>query len=239
MQLDLLPTRTGSAAENMAVDFLLLQRYPTQTHARFRHYDWHRPSFTFGYSQPLAFVHAQLPAGETVELCRRPTGGGVVDHREDWTYALVIPHNHSLHEERATESYRLVHACIAESLNQLGEPAVLQPPAEKKASDPAGCGPGVCFTKAEPFDVIHPQTLAKIAGAAQKRSRQGLLFQGSIARKAVSPQLDWETFETLLTARLAQVLGWPATTCAWPELSEDEISALTEQYSSAAWNAFR
>ncbi|MCU6551020.1 lipoyl protein ligase domain-containing protein, partial [Klebsiella pneumoniae] len=91
MTLDLLPTRTGGAAENMATDFLLLQRYSNETHARFRHYGWHRPAFTFGYSQKIAFVRAQLPADTPVELCRRPTGGGVVDHRDDWTYALVIP----------------------------------------------------------------------------------------------------------------------------------------------------
>ena len=36
MQLDILPFRTASAAENMAMDFLLLRRYP-QPHARFRH----------------------------------------------------------------------------------------------------------------------------------------------------------------------------------------------------------
>ena len=35
--LDLLPARTGGAAENMAVDFLLLQRYPRAGTARFRH----------------------------------------------------------------------------------------------------------------------------------------------------------------------------------------------------------
>jgi lipoyl(octanoyl) transferase len=96
MQLDLLPTRAGGAAENMAVDFLLLQRYPAAENARFRHYNWHRPAFTFGYGQLLGYVKEQLPAGEPVELCRRPTGGGVVDHRNDWTYALVIPGEHAL-----------------------------------------------------------------------------------------------------------------------------------------------
>ena len=102
MRLDLLPFRLGGAAENMAVDFLLLQRYPAADAARFRSYGWHRPAFTFGYSQALDFVRTQLPAGETPDLCRRPTGGGVVDHREDWTYALVIPRGHPLEDMRAT-----------------------------------------------------------------------------------------------------------------------------------------
>jgi len=97
MQLDLLPHRTAGAAENMAADFLLLQRYPEPAHARFRHYDWRGPAFTFGYGQKIAYVRDQLAAlapGEHPDLTRRPTGGGVVDHRNDWTFALVIPRGH-------------------------------------------------------------------------------------------------------------------------------------------------
>jgi lipoate-protein ligase A len=239
MQLDLLPTRTGGAAENMAVDFLLLQRYPNAENARFRHYNWHRPAFTFGYSQLLGFVREQLPADEAVELCRRPTGGGVVDHRNDWTYALVISTGHDLYEARATDSYRLVHACIAEALHELGEPAVVKEPDAENRNQPAGCGPGVCFTKAENYDVVHPHSGAKIAGAAQKRSKQGMLFQGSIARSAVSPALNWDKFEDLLTANLARALGLTVVSSPWPEISEDEVAALTEQYSTEEWNAFR
>lgn len=239
MQLDLLPTRTGSAAENMATDFLLLRRYQAAGDARFRHYNWRRPAFTFGYSQPLSFVRAQLPPGETVELCRRPTGGGVVDHRDDWTYALVIPPEHDLYEARATESYRLVHACIAKTFGELGEPAILKEPEKSSADALVGCGPGVCFTRAENYDVIRPRTGEKIAGAAQKRSKQGMLFQGSIARSAVSPALDWDNFEERLVANLADALGLPAVKSPWPEISDDELSALTEQYSQAEWNEFR
>jgi lipoate-protein ligase A len=81
MNLEVLPQRTGGAAENMATDFMLLQRYPREKVARYRHYDWRSPAFTFGYSQKIAFVRSQLPAGEALDLCRRPTGGGVVDHQ--------------------------------------------------------------------------------------------------------------------------------------------------------------
>ena len=239
MQLDLLPTRAGGASENMAVDFLLLQRYPAAENARFRHYDWHRPAFTFGYSQMIGYVRGQLPVGEPSELCRRPTGGGVVDHRNDWTYALVIPHEHDLYEARAIESYRLVHTCIADTLHSLGQPALLKEPEPASDANLAGCGPGVCFKRAENYDVVHPHTGGKIAGAAQKRSKQGMLFQGSIARMAVSSALDWDKFEELLTTNLAKALGLPPVQSPWPEIAEEEISALIEQYSSSEWTEFR
>ena len=120
MVLEVLPTRTGGAAENMALDFLLLQRYPRADVPRFRHYGWRSPAITFGYSQKIGFVRAQLPAGEHFDLCRRPTGGGVVDHRDDWTFSLVIPRGHPLEDVRATQSYREVHECLAAALQRQG-----------------------------------------------------------------------------------------------------------------------
>jgi lipoate-protein ligase A len=124
--LHLLPVRTGAAAENMALDFLLLQRYPEPAAPRFRHYEWRGPAFTFGFSQKIGFVRANLPsfakaaegtpAGETPDLCRRPTGGGIVDHRHDWTYSLVLPRGHALYDERAAQSYRIVHEGLTAAL---------------------------------------------------------------------------------------------------------------------------
>src|ERR1019366_863055 len=110
-----------------------------------RHYGWRSPAFTFGYSQKMAFVRSQLPPGEAFDLCRRPTGGGVVDHREDWTYALVIPRGHALEEVRASQSYRSVHDCLATALCAQGVRAGLKAVADKEENPAAG----VCFEKSE------------------------------------------------------------------------------------------
>lgn len=239
MTLELLPTRLAGAAENMAVDFLLLQRYPRGAVPRWRHYGWHRPSFTFGYSQKVATVRAQLPPGETFDLCRRPTGGGIVDHRDDWTYALVIPRGHPLEELRASHSYREVHEALAAALRAQGVPAVT-----KAVSDPesdAGGPAGVCFQRAEIHDVVRQDNGAKIAGAAQKRNKHGLLFQGSLWRPAAGPEgaVDWDRFEADFTTRLAAALDATPTPVPWPDFHEDEVSGLVEQYSSPEWNDFR
>jgi lipoate-protein ligase A len=253
MNLHLLPTRTGGAAENMATDFLLLQRYPAAAHARFRHYGWHRPAFTFGYSQKIVWVRTQLPPGETFDLCRRPTGGGVVDHREDWTYALVIPRGHALEEARATESYRAVHAALAEALVAQGVPAELKKKSDlvervdpnaleatrgQAASTSSSAGPGVCFQRPELYDVVHAATGEKIAGAAQKRNKHGLLFQGSIWRPA-GAGVDWECFADDFGTRLAAALALAAEPTPWPDFNEDEASGLTEKYASPEWLEYR
>ena len=69
----------------MAVDFLLLQRYPRGADARFRHYGWRSPAFTFGYSQKISFVRGQLPQGEPSTFAGGRPGAA------SWTIATTGP----------------------------------------------------------------------------------------------------------------------------------------------------
>jgi len=258
MQLDLLPSRADSAAANMAADFLLLKRYSNKNYARFRAYSWHRPAFTFGYAQKIAWVRENLPddalAGISPELVRRPTGGGLVDHRDDWTYALVLPRGHALESAPAPASYRAVHTALAQALTTLGQPAMLQergPALPLEAGDALSggfssepqvrrqAGPTVCFTRPEFADVIHPKTGVKIAGAAQKRTKEGLLFQGSVLRAAAPALVDWDAFHSVFTSALAAVLGLPFADAPWPDFPDGESEALTEHYASAEWREAR
>jgi lipoyl(octanoyl) transferase len=229
MQLHTLPVRPAGAAENMALDFLLLQRYPEPAAARFRHYEWRTAAFTFGLSQTIDYVRANLPPGETFDLCRRPTGGGIVDHRNDWTYCLVIPRAHALFDAPATQAYRDVHACLATAMRTLGEPVALQ-----EQRHPTEEGPTICFERPELYDVLNTVTGAKIAGAAMKRNKHGLLLQGSIEKSRVGA-LGWDKFQDLFSAELARALGAELVPTPWPELNEAEVSGLIEQYSSPEW----
>ncbi len=249
MILQLLPDRTAGAAENMAIDFLMLQRYPQPGDARFRHYGWRAPAVTFGYSQKIAWVRQQLGSADGIELCRRVTGGGVVDHHDDWTYALVLPRGHPAEELRAAHSYRLVHEALAAALVEQGVLAVVKPCADDQATCDAArtdtlpmqknrseAIDGVCFNRAEVFDVVHAQSGQKIAGAAQKRNKHGLLLQGSVARRIPgSDVVDWERFHEAFVAGLSVALEMPAVRTSWPEFREEEVEALTEQYSSPEW----
>ncbi|WP_438480714.1 lipoyl protein ligase domain-containing protein [Oleiharenicola lentus] len=260
MKLHVLPVRTAGAAENMAVDFLLLQRYPEATVPRFRHYEWRTQAFTFGYSQKIEFVRSQLPPDETFDLTRRATGGGVVDHRNDWTYALVIPRGHALYDAPAPQSYRLIHECLANALTALGQRVEVKlkcdsecavgpdlraggranedGPLGDRALPKAGLIAGVCFQRAELYDVVSSATGAKIAGAAQKRNKHGLLFQGSIEKNALGA-MAWDDFQMRFVDALAKALGADAVETPWPEFNEDELSGLVEHYSATEWVEYR
>ena len=162
-------TQARTGAENMAVDQLLMQQVGDR--AILRIYDWSEPTVTFGYFLPLSeATHAFGDAD--LNYVRRWTGGGVVDHRRDLTYSLIVPRSHSLATARGAESYRIIHQILANCLKKLGIEARLTVVDE-------GDGGASCFTNPVAYDLTD-NSGQKIAGAGQRRSKHGLLHQGSL-----------------------------------------------------------
>lgn len=150
-----------SAAMNMAIDEALLL---TVTEPTLRAYRWDTAAVSFGYFERYAEVSKVYP--DRV-LVRRWTGGGTVDHAEDFTYSLVIPSAH-LGPPRAV--YAAVHWAVAKAL---GPGAILA------RDDFETRGLGGCFQNPVRDDVMFQGR--KVAGAAQRRTRHGLLLQGSVS----------------------------------------------------------
>jgi lipoate-protein ligase A len=146
-----------------------------------RFYGWKQRAASFGYFQKIAEIER---ATLLRPLVRRPTGGGLVPHDADWTYSVVIPPTHSWYSRRASESYERVHRWIESALNRLEVPAELASCCRKEVA-------GQCFAGYEKFDVL--VLGRKIAGAAQRRTKTGLLIQGSIQpRPAGITRAQWQ-----------------------------------------------
>jgi lipoyl(octanoyl) transferase len=54
-------------------------------------------------------------------------------------------------------------------------------------------------------------------------------------RPAVGAQIDWDRFGEDFSAGLARALRCDAKRTAWPNLNEEELGGLVEQYASAEW----
>jgi lipoate-protein ligase A len=171
----------SNAALNMAVDAALLETAPALGKPVLRFYSWTERAASFGYFQKYAEVRQMT---QLRPLVRRPTGGGIVPHDADWTYSVTVPPGHAWYALKATDSYRRVHEWLRAAFLKLGAQSGL-------ASDCRKAQPGQCFIGHEKFDVLwHGQ---KIAGAAQRRTRAGLLIQGSVQPPPVKIQrADWE-----------------------------------------------
>jgi lipoate-protein ligase A len=218
----LLQSGPGNPALNMALDEALLESMPRLDRPVLRFYGWTEPAATFGYFQKYADVER---ATHLRPLIRRPTGGGIVPHDADWTYGLAFPPGHEWHSLKAEESYRRVHEWIQSAFAKLNVATELassckkSPPAvrssrreeaQESGSQPSTLNPqpgnqnlltsaatsvlpGQCFAGYEKFDVLwHGK---KIAGAAQRRNKLGLLIQGSVQSRCIGISLsppDWQ-----------------------------------------------
>jgi len=167
-------------AENMAWDEALLEAVTRLGRPVLRFYGWTEPAATFGYFQKIAEVEQMT---KLRPLICRSTGGGLVPHDVDWTYSLVFPPGDSWYELKAVESYRRVHEWIQSAFQRLGTTTELASCCRKEV-------PGQCFIGAEQFDVLLADR--KIAGAAQRRTRDGLLIQGSIQPPAGASRAGFE-----------------------------------------------
>ena len=190
----------AGAAENMAVDEALLDGVSKIGVPVLRFYQWSGPAASFGYSQKYEEVSIWT---NVRPLVRRPTGGGLVLHGSDWTYSLMFPREHGWHRLGAAESYCRVHAWIRSAFESIGVQTEL-------AVQPSTGLAGQCFARAEPSDLLFAGR--KLAGAAQRRSRTGLLIQGSVHPEGLDGVLEEAWREAL--KRNVPVAG----TVDWGEL---------------------
>ncbi|MHA3773961.1 lipoate--protein ligase family protein [Verrucomicrobiota bacterium sgz303538] len=198
---------------NMAIDEVLLQ------HAKvplLRVYQWAGHSVSFGYFGKVAEVETSWPGRE---LVRRWTGGGVVPHGEDFTYTLIVPRDVPFARETPLTSYAVIHEYIARLLAEtLRERPQLAKAASQKISN-------ACFENPAQHDVLIGSE--KVAGAAQRRTLNGLLHQGSIQVKHLPEEFG---------ERLARALAESVTS---RELAESEVDLAGEiaarKYGSEAW----
>jgi lipoate-protein ligase A len=156
----------------MAIDEALLE---TVSRPLLRFYRWTEPTATFGYFQLVA--EARGAAGD-LPLTRRWTGGGVVLHGRDLTFSLVVPGDDPFCLLRPRDSYRAIHSAIACALGD----AIAGIRMANQSDESTGVS---CFANPTLHDLVTPA--GKLAGGAQRRTRRGILHQGSIQSGSDSP----------------------------------------------------
>jgi lipoate-protein ligase A len=214
--------RPHSAAMNMAIDEALLE---TAVVPSIRFYRWRSPALSFGYFGKFSDVATY--AAER-DLVRRWTGGGIVFHGDDLTYAIVIPASDPVFDESSIAIYEKIHRALADALNGIGERAVVAggvDPGGIALSKHAAASGYNCFANPVRADVM--MNGRKIAGAAQRRTRRGLLQQGSI--QGITTNND-------LAEKFAQSLS---VNCSELEIIEEVFQRARElaqqKYGSDSW----
>jgi lipoate-protein ligase A len=238
----LLPFAVAAGAENMATDEALLQSAAASI-ASLRFYGWSGPTVSLGYFQP-ARLRQEDPLLAALPYVRRPTGGALLVHHLEVTYALALPA--SAAGPAASVWLRRMHASIAEALRTLGVAAVAHAP------QPGETFPGpLCFRHFAAGDLLIGP--AKVVGSAQRRQRGGLLQHGAILlaqspHTPTLPGIQELTGRTLDTAEVCAAVrhafqartGWRLEEGDWTSAEQALISELAHRkYGQESWNAKR
>ncbi len=212
----------------MAADEILLETSGSRARPLLRFYEWDCKAVSLGYVQSLAAA----PPGYAV--VRRPTGGGVVYHDFDFTYTVIFPTGHWLTGLDRRLSYDWLNRSVQAALLQLDLPAHL---AEQEIAPGVDRTSMVCFSHPTRYDILLEQR--KIAGSAQRRTKDGILHQGSLHFGGPLPVPRSVLAAHLLHgfAEIMQVASTPFVPTA--ELLQAIAERSERKYSTSAWNARR
>lgn len=206
--------------EAMAVDEWLLE---TADQPILRVYGWLGNWGSIGYFGSLDEARAAFH-GE-IDWVRRWTGGGTVDHRADWTYTVVSPFEEPLTRLKGAESYRLLHDALAEALRMESIDARLSTGSEET-------GASLCFENPVNHDLMDPLQ-RKLAGAGQRRTKHGLLHQGSVAAPCDA------TLSERRAKHLASLLAENWRIVSLEPSREDLLERIGKRYAASSWTTRR
>lgn len=185
--LTILDTGISSAKENMECDEELLRELDPTGPPVLHLYQWERPAATYGYFiAPEKHLDLEKAKHYSLDLARRPTGGGIVFHIWDLAFSFLMPCKHPAFSLNTLENYQFVNRAVLEVVTQFlslkDSPEILAESAKAKTD---ACQ-HFCMAKPTQYDVVHQGR--KIAGAAQRRRKQGYLHQGTIS--LAFPQIE-------------------------------------------------
>lgn len=196
----LLLTGAGEPGFNMALDEALAtagrRGWSPPTLRIFR---WRQPAVSLGCHQPVEILKTIAALhGRHVAVVRRPTAGGTVVHDQDISYAFAAPQS-ALRGWTGRTLYRRFHEALRDALAaralvhhggpgytlcDADTPALRPAPAEASPRPSGQPDTAVCFQQPVRDDLLRGP--AKVAGAAQRRWRDGLLQQGTVQEPSLS-----------------------------------------------------
>ena len=185
----IIETEPDLAEKNMELDRNFLKNIKKEGNPILHFYGWSKKSLTYGhFIHPSKFLDIGEVEKRDVSIAKRPTGGGVILHVSDLAFSVVIPAHSPYFSENILKNYHFVNSAVKEAvfafLKETNDPLALLEE-ESAPLDPA-CR-SFCMAKPTKYDVMLGGK--KVAGAAQRQTKEGFLHQGSISISL--PQTDF------------------------------------------------
>lgn len=175
----LIDSGINEAQANMQMDAMLLENLKPDDLPILHLYDWSSLSATYGYFiKPEDFLNLEGVKKRGLSLARRPTGGGIVLHTCDLAFSVLVPSLHEGYSENTLENYHYINKRVIDAIYALLQKENLTLLPQDPLALDSSCQ-NFCMAKPTIYDVMIGGK--KIAGAAQRKRKQGFLHQGTIS----------------------------------------------------------
>jgi lipoate-protein ligase A len=198
-------TKLGSA-ENMAIDeAIMISVGEGKSLPAIRFYDWNPATVSCGFNQAVEKeIDFEEIKKKSYGFVRRPTGGRVVLHKDEVTYAVITP-SIDRFEGGITATYSEISKALGKGLAKLGVPIEFEKGELTVTEQRLNANP--CFTSTSRYEL---KCLGKkIVGSAQVRKGEMLLQHGSILLNQNQEEVAWLVpgLETEKKEKLARFLA--------------------------------
>ncbi len=184
--LQIIDSGKQTARSNMTKDKNLLYSLDPEGSPILHLYEWEKPSITYGHFIKIErFFDSEEVEKMGVEMTKRPTGGGVVYHMADYAFSFLLPSTHPEFSQRPIENYAFVHSILSKVIEKFFQvEQVTMIPQDQPISKEED--QFFCMVRPTKYDLLYKEQ--KIAGAAQRKRKEGYLHQGTISLSTPSPK---------------------------------------------------
>jgi lipoate-protein ligase A len=186
MPLKITDRGVAEALRHMEWDKALLDQFATGAdEAALCFYEWQHLSITHGYFiDPSKYIDVQAAKKHGIDIARRPTGGGLLFHMNDFVFTVAIPSAHPRFYSQVLENYRWINEAVAHGL---GSADMLEP-----ATVPQNTYASFCMASPTVYDLVVEGK--KIGGSAQRKTKYGYIHQASLFLR----QPPWHIIEEVV-----------------------------------------
>ncbi|MES2199823.1 MAG: hypothetical protein V4489_06615 [Chlamydiota bacterium] len=179
MEWKIIDTGIDGAEVIMQKDQDLLETIAQEKDPILHFYEWEGPSATYGYFlDPNLFFSMDAVSKKGLQLARRPTGGGIIFHLWDFAFSALIPASHPSFSQNTLQNYATINLRVLAAMEEFLQVSGCELTDLDGQTLGEGCA-NFCMAKPTRYDVMLGGR--KIAGAAQRRTKAGLLHQGSLS----------------------------------------------------------
>lgn len=187
MEWKILDTGIDTAEAIMQKDQNLLERVAEEKNPILHFYEWDGPSATYGYFlDPSKFFSMEGLLKTGLQIARRPTGGGIIFHLWDFAFSALIPASHPAFSQNTLQNYATINLSVLAAVEEFLQVRGCELTKEDGVILGEGCA-NFCMAKPTRYDVMLGGK--KVAGAAQRKTKDGLLHQGSLSLVMPSTKL--------------------------------------------------